>query len=177
MRSPAVFSLTGFILALVLAPGAARAAEGVLTLQIENDRIAATDRHYTQGGRLSYLSGEEKFPAWIGWLGNALIWGPLFDFGEGDKIVQRRGYAIGQSIFTPEDVRSTTLVTGDRPYAGWLYAGFSAHKFENPLNNLFFSGGADGSQQSVCLEPPTLGHLNTSEQVDHGDGVAIIESE
>lgn len=133
MRSPAVLGLTGFAsapilaLALILAPAAGPAADGVLTLQIENDRIAATDRHYTQGGRLSYLSGEVKFPAWIGGLGNALIWGPLFDFGEGDRIVQRRGYAIGQSIFTPEDVRSTTLVTGDRPYAGWLYAGFSAH--------------------------------------------------
>ncbi|MHA1568721.1 MAG: lipid A deacylase LpxR family protein [Alphaproteobacteria bacterium] len=123
MRLVAAFVLV----ALASAPAAARAAGGVLTLQIENDRAAATDRHYTQGGRLSYLSGEEAFPAWLTGLGNALNWGRLFAFGQGGKTVQRRGYAIGQSIFTPEDVRDTALVAGDRPYAGWLYAGFSAH--------------------------------------------------
>ena len=137
MRSRTFLSLIRFALALSLAPAAATHADGVLTLQIENDRIAATDRHYTQGARLSYLSGEENFPAWIGGLGDALTWGPLFNFGKGDRIIQRRGYALGQSIFTPENVRGKTLVVGDRPYAGWLYAGFSAHtehRITSPAN-------------------------------------------
>ncbi len=130
MRCRAVSRLIGLALALALAPAAGRAAApggGVLTLQIENDRVAATDRHYTQGGRLSYLLAEEAFPGWLGGLGKALNWKPLFAFGRGNRIVQRRGYALGQSIFTPEDVRNKSLVIDDRPYAGWLYMGFSAH--------------------------------------------------
>lgn len=29
--------------------------------------------------------------------------------------------ALGQAIFTPEDIRVERLITDDRPYAGWLY--------------------------------------------------------
>lgn len=34
----------------------------------------------------------------------------------------RTSYAIGQSIFTPEDITRKDLVEDERPYAGWLYA-------------------------------------------------------
>lgn len=151
--------VAAFVLAvLASAPAATRAApdKGVLTLQIENDRIAATDRHYTQGGRLSYLLAEGAFPAWLGGLGNALNWGPLFAFGRGDKTIQRRGYAIGQSIFTPENVRRKTLVVGDRPYAGWLYAGFSAHT-EHRITSPADPGGDPVRLDTVELDIGVVG--------------------
>lgn len=37
------------------------------------------------------------------------------------------GVALGQSIFTPDDIAASELITDDRPYAGWLYAGLSLH--------------------------------------------------
>ncbi len=36
----------------------------------------------------------------------------------------RASYTLGQSIFTPEDITRRDLIREDRPYAGWLYAGF-----------------------------------------------------
>jgi len=89
---------------------------GILSVQVENDMWGnGTDRHYTHGTRLSYLSSEET-PAW---LKRAAAYVPMFS---------RRGhlrttYAIGQSIFTPEDIRSKELLEDERPYAGWLYGG------------------------------------------------------
>lgn len=60
----------------------------------DNDLMARTDRHYTNGIRLS-------------------LFGPAFS-GEW-------GLAVGQRIYTPEDVESLDVVDDDRPFAGWLY--------------------------------------------------------
>ncbi len=89
-------------------------SSGILSIQIENDLWGnGTDRHYTHGTRISYLSSEET-PEWLE-KGAALV--PVFS---------RRGhlrttYAIGQSIFTPEDITREDLIEDERPYAGWLY--------------------------------------------------------
>lgn len=123
--------LRGLALVLALVSGLAPAEvmagadeRSVFTIQGENDRVAATDRHYTQGLRLSWLSGERDFPAWTDGI---LRWGDLFDTRQTRAPIQRFGLALGQSIFTPEDVRSKAVVLNDRPYAGWLYIGLSAH--------------------------------------------------
>jgi hypothetical protein len=79
--------------------------------------MAGTDRHYTQGIRLSYFNSEDQFPL-VG--SNVVRLLPGWGFCES---VARVGYSLGQSIYTPADVRSIVLVPGDRPYAGWLYAG------------------------------------------------------
>ncbi len=35
----------------------------------------------------------------------------------------RLGYTIGQSIYTPDNLRAEEMIMDDRPYAGWLYLG------------------------------------------------------
>lgn len=84
----------------------------------ENDDLTGNgDKHYTQGLRLTYMHADDRTPLWGHWLAEKL---PAF----GMKIeAPRVGYTLGQSIYTPDDLRAEGLVKDDRPYAGWLYAG------------------------------------------------------
>jgi len=103
--------------------------KGVVNIQLENDLWGGgSDRHYTHGTRLSYLSKEnptgfedkvkEKLQ---NWLPNLVL-----------PHASRIGFSLGQSIFTPEDIAATELQEDDRPYAGWLYGGVSlVSKWEN----------------------------------------------
>lgn len=112
-------------MAALMLPGAAAAQDdkhGTFTVQIENDYFARTDRHYTQGLRLSYLFPAHKTPAWFRTLPQAPS---LIRHGEWSRVGQRIGVAVGQSIFTPQDTDTAAPILTDRPYAGWLYAGAS----------------------------------------------------
>lgn len=87
----------------------------VLSLIWENDAIAGSDKHYTQGAGLSYLSRDNALP---GWLNRFSTWLPTVGY---DLQAQKYGVGIKQEIYTPEDLRSSELVVNDQPYAGWLY--------------------------------------------------------
>lgn len=94
---------------------------GTYSVQVENDRIAQTDRHYTNGLRLSWISDKRSDgPMWVRDVLQFLY--PLADVRSG-----RIGAAIGQNIYTPEDTNAVALVADDRPYAGWLYGAASIH--------------------------------------------------
>ncbi len=100
---------------------AAEPSIGTFSLQLENDRIAATDRHYTHGTRLSWVS--DKRTDGPDWARDLLVF--LYPFAEVRS--GRIGFALGQNIYTPEDVSTTALDVEDRPYAGWLYGAVSLH--------------------------------------------------
>lgn len=111
-----------------VAPTGVRAQEappsglsGTWTIQIENDRFADTDRHYTHGSRLAWVS--DKTTGGLPWVRELLA--TLYPFAEmrGGRI----GFALGQNIYTPEDIRRSDLIQGDRPYAGWLYGAASVY--------------------------------------------------
>lgn len=94
---------------------------GTYSLQVENDRIAQTDRHYTNGFNLSWVSDKRTDgPIWVRNALNFLY--PLADIRAG-----RVGAALGQNIYTPEDTNTDALIDDDRPYAGWLYGAASIH--------------------------------------------------
>lgn len=87
---------------------------GTYSVQWKNDRIANTDRHYTNGFRLSWVSEEKSSdPEWVRELLDQVY--PFAALKSG-----RVRAAFGQSIYTPEDAAATALVRNDRPYAGWL---------------------------------------------------------
>ena len=79
----------------------------------ENDLVVRTDRHYTQGLKLTYLSAESstKYARWADCLPDL----------QGRFATARWGWSIGQNIYTPTDITLKTLQPNDRPYAGWLY--------------------------------------------------------
>ena len=111
--------------ALLLAPFALCAAgQGpVFTITEENDLFYDTDRHYTQGLKFTYMFGEEAAPDFaMRWATNL----PSFGYEVQSATV---GFSLGQSIFTPSDYSTTTLLPNDRPYAGWLYAGLILQRY------------------------------------------------
>lgn len=122
MKKYQIFALT---VALSLGLNVAASAEvrkpdekGVLTFSFENDIFSGTDRHYTNGARLSYISPENEVTKWFD---NATEYVPFF-LQDGNK---RLGFAIGQSMYAPNDISTAIPDPLDRPYAGWLHADFS----------------------------------------------------
>jgi len=129
MRHPLELAILALVILVTAAPGAAlagaaasrpRAADdaSILSLQWENDIFTGqgTDRHYTNGLRFSLLRGEDQAPGWVLKASRALPWFPA-----GGRV--RSSWALGQNLYTPEDIKTADLVQDDRPYAAWLYAG------------------------------------------------------
>jgi hypothetical protein len=121
--------VTAAAAALAIACGAAQADRRErFTVLEENDSLYFnSDKHYTQGLRLSYL-GPDLSPE-DGWnrAFEALDALPSFLFppGAGAERSRRVAYFLGQSIFTPKEIKLTAPDPRDRPYAGWLYGGVS----------------------------------------------------
>lgn len=90
---------------------------GTWTFLVENDVAAGTDRHYTNGLHLGWLSASGEAPTFVGEVASFL---PFLLSPEGKK---RIGYTIGQSMFTPSEISISEPQANDRPWAGWLYAG------------------------------------------------------
>lgn len=84
----------------------------------ENDYFSGTDRNYTNGVRLAYLSGFKTPHGLTKFCAENLL-------GAGPDTGVRRGFAVGHSIFTPEDTQATAPLPDQHPYAGWLYGEYS----------------------------------------------------
>ena len=84
----------------------------IVTLQIENDAfsVPGTDRYYTSGERLGYVTPTGAVPGFIAGFGHAV-------FGAGS---QRMEIDVQQEIFTPVDTQAYNPNPDDRPYAGHL---------------------------------------------------------
>ena len=102
---------------------------GTLSFYWENDYLAKTDSNYTNGGRLTWTSpwssrapdGDSDPPGATPWyhsLTNAM---PFFS---SPGFRSAMFLAVGQSIYTPDDLYREDLIVDDRPYAGYLYLGF-----------------------------------------------------
>src|SRR3954470_1874973 len=76
----------------------------IFSLIWENDATAGSDKHYTQGAGLSYLSRDDALP---GWLKNFSGWIPAVGY---DIQAQKWGLSIMQEIYTPEDLQSSAVV-------------------------------------------------------------------
>lgn len=114
-------ALAGWASAFAPATLRAEMPGGTWTLVMENDRFADTDRHYTHGTRIAWVS--DKTGDGPGWAHNLLD--RLYPFA--DMRAGRIGFALGQNIYTPEDTSRRELNVTDRPYAGWLYGAASVH--------------------------------------------------
>lgn len=102
-----------------------REPKAIITFQIENDffsRWAKSDRDYTNGVRLGWLSAPTSMPDW---LVSATSVPTIFGERAADSVVRRWGVSIGQNLYTPSNTSVRGLIANDRPYAGWLYLGFA----------------------------------------------------
>jgi len=109
--------------------GPARADEfGRISLLEENDSLYDnSDKHYTQGLRMSYLTPDLRPDS--GWNAPFNLIGALGaafpSAGAPQDVTRRYAVFVGQSIFTPTDKAALSPPSNDRPYAGWLYVGTS----------------------------------------------------
>src|SRR2546428_3930655 len=75
----------------------------ILSFMWENDATAGSDRHYTQGARISYLSKDDAMP---NWLMRSASWFPALGF---EPEARKFCLAISQEIYTPENLTATAL--------------------------------------------------------------------
>ncbi len=94
---------------------------------LENDVFALTDKYYTHGMKLSWISPDKLSSRF-------------------DSIAQRAfSLSFGQNIYTPADIEREDLVEDDRPYAGVSYFSFAFHrKNDKSLDTLEFVLGIVG---------------------------------
>lgn len=107
----------------------ASAERPIWMLSVENDKFfAGTDRHYTQGLRLTYFSPRPANGAFERRLGEFLS---SFRLPLAQAKIAR---SIGQDLFTPADTDDPNPIPNDRPYAAWLYysVGYHAITQETP---------------------------------------------
>jgi len=106
-----------------------RKPSGTFGLFVENDVFALSDGGYTNGVKLVWLSpglgdgpGKGRVPRWLDTMSRKLT---------PSRTPDRRRFvsvALGQSMFTPEDILRKDLVRNDRPYAGYTYATLGFHR-------------------------------------------------
>jgi lipid A 3-O-deacylase len=99
----------------LLADDKSSAERGTLSLVYENDTFAGTDRNYTNGIDITYLSAPNAVPLAARWFATRLM-----SADPGDTLYG--GVGIGQSIFTPSNTNTTAALPKQHPYAGWLHA-------------------------------------------------------
>ena len=113
----------------------APAKRGVFGGVGENDSVTSSDREYSSGLKIFFVSE----PGHARGLARALL-------RAGDGAKTRYGVAFGQSIFTPENIAATAPLPNERPYAGWLYTELSvyAHRRSGALDVLTANLGVVG---------------------------------
>ncbi|MDE8343746.1 MAG: lipid A deacylase LpxR family protein [Acidocella sp.] len=122
MRLPALASLSllGLSATLLAQPARAQQApqpdpDAIITLDLENDAPAQTDRYYTSGEALNYVSPTTAVPNWLADAGH-LLWGA----GQ-----QRYSIGLDQALFTPLQTQLNPPPVYDRPYAAELTGNFA----------------------------------------------------
>ena len=88
--------------------------DAVITFAYENDIFVGDDSNYTNGVRASYFSPEGSIPQFLQTSSRIVPFFPR----EGHS---RWGFAVGQSMYTPDDISLENPPLDDQPYAGWLY--------------------------------------------------------
>ncbi|MGB0467249.1 MAG: lipid A deacylase LpxR family protein [Pontibacterium sp.] len=143
--------ISGGLLPLAVHAEEATDKPWTLNLYFENDLFAETDQNYTNGIRAAWVSPnidnylhDKRLPVWVRKINRYV---PLFDpaSSHGEKVQRNLVLSLGQQIYTPENIELTTLDSGDRPYAGWLYAGAAYHsQTQDRLNSAELNIGIIG---------------------------------
>jgi len=121
-----------------------RFKHSTLSVVSENDKyFAGTDRHYTNGFKLTWL-GETDLNQSKPFVKTAARIIPWMDPERVDWRY-KVGSALGHNIYTPVNTDTAALQPDDRPYAGWLYGSILLHaQVDNQLRLVELSLGVVG---------------------------------
>lgn len=144
---------------------------GTWSFQLENDLFSGTDRHYTNGIRVSWLSPDGDTVEWLELARDALEAVALDEddvsLAEKDRDKQVHfGASVGQDIYTPEDRYTTTVISDDRPYAAWLYGAAALHTITDLGKN---DPSREGMKdlESVEIQVGVVGPMALGEQAQN----------
>ncbi|MGB6223402.1 lipid A deacylase LpxR family protein [Haloferula sp.] len=152
--------------------------EGYLTFYLDNDLFGGEDRDYTNGARLSWISGNRdigEFGLVRGFLrklsGDAesfRAFQALTGFEDPEAIRYNFGLSLTQLMFTPDDPYPYTQPPGQRRYAGWLALGVSLHvKDDRILNSVELSVGTTGEH---AFAEPTQDFVHSAQGIPKFNG-------
>jgi lipid A 3-O-deacylase len=99
----------------------AQTSERITVLEENDSLFFNSDKHYTQGFRISDLHPVTGPGFWNNAFDILGSVAPIFAPGG----TRQEALFFGQSIFTPKDTQRVPPDPRDRPYAGWLYGGAS----------------------------------------------------
>ncbi len=151
--------------ALPLAAAGDGAAGGTITFYQENDLYAGTDRDYTNGIKLSWVSpdleqyrDDPRLPKWS----HALI--DAMPFSEGEGFLRTVSLSVGQNIYTPDGIESHIPSPDDRPYAGisYLALGFQSRN-KRVMNSWEYTLGIIGPHSYAEDVQKAVHHLTHSD--------------
>ncbi len=118
---------------------------GTFSFTLENDLFAGTDRDYTNGALLQYISPATELASWAEAVREPLAWvTPAQKF--------HISYGLGQNMYTPQDITLSDPPLDDRPYAGFLYG------------SIGFIGDAGDQLDTVQLDIGVVGEYSLAEQ-------------
>jgi lipid A 3-O-deacylase len=138
----AVLVLVAVGLAATGKPIRAEDRERITVLEENDGLFFNSDKHYTQGFRISDLHPVTGPSIWNGAFDLVGSVAPIFAPGG----ARQEALFFGQSIFTPKNTQISPPDPRDRPYAGWLYGGVSLLQETNGqmLENLELAFGVVG---------------------------------
>jgi len=123
-----------FILAMIMASNAtcsdeeSALKESTFTFYQENDLYTGTDRDYTNGIKVSWISpdlseyrDDPRLPSW----GHSLI--DALPFNDAPGYLRTISFSAGQNIYTPDHIYEEDHHDGDRPYVGVTYCAVGFH--------------------------------------------------
>ncbi|MGI9508889.1 MAG: lipid A deacylase LpxR family protein [Geminicoccaceae bacterium] len=169
---------------LLANPGIALAVDkpglcDTVTAQLDNDEMGGTDRNYTGAFRMACVTSPPRF------LDGLMPPAP----DTGAKTAKRLAYALGTSVYTPDDLSRSDLIEDDQPYAGWLYLGFALERDVVPssgpryLDNLELQLGVvgpySGAEHLQSLSHEVFGATDPQgwgNQLDNEPGVNLFYS-
>ena len=134
--------------------------DATLSFQLENDVFAGDDDNYTNGARLSFLSGScgenegrggfsnslaRSLGALTGGTGASPQWSKFFGMERTPALRQQWAVTLTQLMFTPEGNTSSRPIIGQHPYAGYFALGIGTLvKNEDRANSFELQLGATG---------------------------------
>lgn len=153
---------------------------------LENDLFGGTDKNYTNAIKLMWVSGDldeyveaEILPGWT----VAMVKKISFMNLPGEE--KNVGFALGQNIYTPDNIEAKELLKDQRPYAGWVYLSMALHSktfkrlrtLEMALGVVGPSSLAEESQKTVHRLIDTKDPEGWDNQLDDEFGVLITLEE
>ena len=141
---------------------------GTLSIYLENDLFAGTDRYYTSGAKISWSSADLENLADSPYSSPFLGVFRILPYINEKAYQKNLLFTLGQNIYTPNDTKTSALITNDRPYAGYLYLGVGvAWKTAEVRNTLALNVGVVGPS-SYAEETQRL--IHDVRKLDHPRG-------